>query len=395
VKIAFVTTYDAEDVNSWSGTPYYMSKAFIDAGLEVEFIGSLKNCPLNLAFRFRELLYNKILKKKFGGYYRDIEPRALRYLAKQVNERLQRSEVDIILSPGAWPIAYLEISKPIVLWTDATFANSLGYYPGLTELNRLTKENFHKYERNVLRHASLSCFSSEWAARTAIDYYKADCNRVKVVPFGANLDSTRTINDIIQFSRKKKRDQCELLFVGKEWERKGGDIAIKIADILNKGGLKTILHLVGIKELSLNNLPGFVINHGFLSKAIPEERDKIEELFSQSHFFVLPTRADCTPMVFPEANSFGLPIITFNTGGISSIITDEINGKMFDPAVETGEITEYIKCLFSDIDRYNRLSLTAFNEYETKLNWNTSIAKMIFYFNKILAKNSFTSKSVY
>ena len=69
MKIAFVTTYDAEDIRSWSGTAYYMAKSLIEAGVEVEFIGDLKNrSEKSLKSRLRNLLYSRILSKKYGKY---------------------------------------------------------------------------------------------------------------------------------------------------------------------------------------------------------------------------------------------------------------------------------------------------------------------------------------
>lgn len=387
MKIAFVTTYDAQDINCWSGIPFYMSKAFMDAGVEVEFIGNLKEKSFKLSFMLKSLFYNKILNKKHGIYYHYFEPLVLKYYAKQVYKRMQQSNADIIFSPGAHPIAYLNINKPIVLWTDATFANMVGYYPGYSEYSKLTKNNCDQYEKNVLNRAHLSCFSSDWAANSAVNYYKAERNTIRTVPFGANLDSVRTEEDIIQFDKIKKRDVCELLFVGRGWKRKGADRAIKVADSLNRNGVKTILHLVGVTDIPLKKMPDFVIDHGFLNKATLEGRNKIDQLFRQSHFFILPTRADCTPVVFSEANSFGLPVITCNTGGIPSIISDNINGKMFDENINIEECSEYIKATFQDVERYKKLSLSSFNEYKTKLNWKVSISKMISYMNDILQNN--------
>lgn len=386
MKVAFVTINDALDVNSWSGIPFYMAKAFIDAGVEVEFIGDLKKCPVYLSFRLKNIFYNKILKKKCGVYYRYFEPKALKYLASQVSEKMQNSNANIILSPGALPIAYLKTDKPVVLWTDATFVNMIGYYPGYSEYSKETKDNCHQYEKKVLSNSQLSCFSSQWAADSAIEYYKADPQKVKIIPFGANFETVRTIEDILQINKTKQHVVCELLFVGQEWERKGGDIAIKIAEFLNEKGIKTILHLVGIKDIPLKNIPDFVVNYGFLNKATSEGRKKIETLFIQSHFFILPTRADCTPMVFSEANSFGLPVITYNTGGIASVITDDVNGKMFAPNTNIEECAEYIKNIFCNIDQYKKLTLSSYNEYRTRLNWKVSVDQMISHMENILKK---------
>ncbi|HZY26250.1 MAG TPA: hypothetical protein VFE71_10510, partial [Bacteroidales bacterium] len=123
MKIAFVTTYNARDINSWSGTPYFMSRSFIDAGVEVEFIGELESLPkASLSSKLKEAFYDRLFKGKKGKFVMDYEPEYLKYYASQVQKRLENSDSDIVFSPGAIPIAYLSTNKPIVMWSDATFA---------------------------------------------------------------------------------------------------------------------------------------------------------------------------------------------------------------------------------------------------------------------------------
>jgi glycosyltransferase involved in cell wall biosynthesis len=385
MKIAFVTTYDAQNIRNWSGTPFYMSKALMDEGATLEFIGNLEDCPDHFSFRLKDRIFNKILKGKLGTYYRFYEPRYLKYYSEQVQKRVEKMDIDIILSPGALPVAYLNTGKPIVMWSDATFAAMLGYYPEYSHFSSVTKKNCNLYEKNLFQRARLSCFSSGWAADSAIQYYKADPGKVKVLPYGANLVSDRETDDIVKLNNKKSKDTCQLLFIGKDWERKGADTAIAIAGELNKLGLKSTLHLVGINEIPIPVLPDFVINHGFLSKDSAVDKDKINELFGQSHFFVLPTKADCTPIVFSEANSFGLPVITSNTGGIPSIITNDVNGKLLAKDPDIKSCAEYIKEVFTDFDRYIRLSLSSFNEYKARLNWKVSASKIMSYMENILS----------
>ncbi|MGN6530520.1 MAG: glycosyltransferase, partial [Ginsengibacter sp.] len=87
---------------------------------------------------------------------------------------------------------------------------------------------------------------------------------------------------------------------------------------LNEKYVKTELTIVGCSPPERVSLPDFVHVHGFIDKSKKEGKNLINKLYSENHFFILPTIAECTPVVFSEANSFGLPVITTNTGGISS-----------------------------------------------------------------------------
>jgi glycosyltransferase involved in cell wall biosynthesis len=382
MKIAFVTTYDATDINSWSGTPYYMSKSFIDYGVEVEFIGNLKS-PSRLIPRIKEIVFNRLFKGKFGEFISFYEPSNLKCFAAQVEKKLQVSNADIVFSPGALPIAYLKTNKPIVMWSDATFA-VMHNYSGFTNLCSSTIRSCHMYERNVIKRLSLAIFSSEWAAKSAIEYYRANENIVKVIPYGANIAFDRTIKEIIEINKLKSRSICKLLFVGKYWERKGGNAAVNIACELNNLNIKTELTILGCMPPNSSLLPNFIKIIGFVDKSKKEGNDLFERLYKENHFFVLPSIADCTPIVFSEANSYGLPVITTNTGGIPSIIKDDVNGKMFDVKLDAVECAKYIGQIFTDFDKYEEFSIKAFEEYITVLNWKVSIAKIFLYLQQLL-----------
>ncbi len=383
-KLAFVTTYNARDIKNWSGTPFYMSKALMNYGFEIDFIGDLKDMPRPSSIaRGRSLLYDKILKNRLGKYDVFYEAENLKYIARQVQDRLSQEEVDVIFSPGAIPIAYLETSKPLVMWTDATFAVMYEYYPSYSGLNLRTIRNCHSYERNVHKRLSLAIFSSEWAANSAINQYGVDPSIVKVVPFGANIECHRTVSDINKMNEEKSHNNCKLLFIGQDWYRKGAETAVEVVKEMNNRGIKTELSIVGCYPPSSYQLPDYVTAYGFVDKNNPDGMKLINKLYAESHFFILPTIAECTPIVFSEANSYGLPVITTNTGGISSIIKDEVNGKMFGESINILKCSSYICDHFTDYNTYCNFSLSAFNEYLLNLNWETSIRKVAQLIEKI------------
>lgn len=381
MKVFFVTIYDAQDIRNWSGTSYYLSKTFKDAGIEVEFIGNLKSLSNRFSISWiRNLIFNKILKRKRGSYLSFYEPKNLKHIAKKVQEELKNKEGGIVFSSGSIPIAYLDSNKPIVFWTDATFAVMHNYYNEFTDLDKRTINNCHNYERNVLKRSSLAIFSSQWAANSAIRDYGTNPDKVKVIPYGANIDFKRTLNDIIENNKKKSKDTCKLLFIGQDWKRKGGENAVLVTKELNKQNIKAELSIVGcVPPISSSLLPDYIHVIGFIDKSKKEGEVLMNQLYSESHFFILPTIAECTPIVFSEANSFGLPVITTSTGGISSVIKNDFNGKMFDPEVDVDEWCSYIGNIFRNHEQYENLSLKSYNEYLTKLNWDISVKKCIDY----------------
>jgi len=367
MKIAYVTTYDASDVHGWSGLGFHLANALKKERAEMDFIGNL-NIRHDRLTRIKKLFYSKALGQRYQ-YQR--EPWVAEGYADQIESRLDPS-IDCIVSPGSIPIARIRSKIPTVIYTDATFAGMVGFYDDFSNLCAETIRNGHRLEQEALSSCSLAVYSSDWAAKTAIENYSVDPRKVRVIPFGANVDSNRTREDVKMMIRSRPKDVCRLLFIGVDWQRKGGPLALEIADRLNKAGLKTELHIAGLRQPPVDPLPDFVIDHGFISKSTPEGRTKLDQLIAGSHFMVLMSKAEAYGLVLCEANSFGVPDIASNVGGIPTIIRDEINGKVFPPEASAPDIALYIANLFSDYDRYEDLALTSFGEYQQRLNWNIS-----------------------
>ena len=366
MKAAFVTSSDPSNVQAWSGSIFYMLQAIQNAGIITFTIGNLKEGDWNLS-KFKKLLYLIVSKK---NYLRNRELLICKNYASQINKRLVSSEYDFIFSPGTLELAHLKSDKPIVIWTDATFAGMLNFYPEFTNLASETIRNGHRLEQMTLSKCRLAIYSSEWAANSAISNYQIDPDKVKVVPFGANINSNRDSSDIIKLVDNKSFDTCKLLFIGVDWNRKGGDFVLDIAKRLNASGLRTELHVVGCKPPF--NSPSFVITHGFISKKTEQGRKRIDKLFSEAHFLVLPTKAECFGVVFPEANSFGLPCLATNVGGIKTAIRDGINGWTFPLGASAEIYCDKIKLLMSSKDDYKRFSARCFQEYTERINWDSS-----------------------
>jgi glycosyltransferase involved in cell wall biosynthesis len=368
MKLAYVTAWDARDRSKWSGLGYYMARALEQQSHTVEYVG-----PLRVSQRWylwaKKQLYARGLKKR---YLPDRDPPVAKGFARQASRRLSRLAVDIVFSPGTVPIAYLESEQPIVFWTDSTFAGMVDFYPEFTNLCRETLQNGTALEAAALERAALAVYSSEWAAQTAIQSYGVAQTKVHVVPFGANIDETPTLDVVRGMVAARSTRVCKLLFLGVAWFRKGGDIALEVARELNAAGLPTELMVVGCKPRIPGPRPHFVRYGGTISKSSPTRVIELKALMAESHFLVLPSRADCTPVVFNEANAFGVPCLATAVGGIASIIRNGVNGSTFarDAAIST--YCEYIWTHFSDLQAYRDLALSSFREYETRLNWSVA-----------------------
>ncbi|MBC7886510.1 MAG: glycosyltransferase family 4 protein [Ferruginibacter sp.] len=367
MKISYVTNYDAMDIHNWSGLGYSIAKMLENQHAEIDYVGNLE-LQTNIVLRLKQRIYKRLTGQCFEL---EREPFVAGSFARQIQLKL-KTDTDIIFSPASTPISLLKTNKPKVFYTDATFAGMLGFYDAFSNLTKESIRHGNYLEQKALDSVALAIYSSDWAAKSAMDDYHINPAKIKVVPFGANVQNNLQYDDIKNIIQNRKKEVCNLLFIGVEWKRKGGDIAIKITERLNELGIKTQLHMVGAKKIPIETLPGFVIDHGFVSKATEEGRNRINDLLATSHFLLLPTRADCTPVVYSEANSFGLPCISTNVGGISTIIRDNVNGKTFDLDTDVNEWCNFIIDYFTDAKKYNDLCLSSFSEYQNRLNWNVA-----------------------
>jgi glycosyltransferase involved in cell wall biosynthesis len=370
MRIGYVTTYDASDVTEWSGLGYFIAKALENQSIEVVPVGPLTEYS-DSTLRAKHFFARYVTRKR---WLKEREPRVLQSYADQVASKLKSLAVDVVFSPGTIPISYLECDLPIAFWTDATCAGMTNFYPGWSNLTKDSRRNGNSMEQAALSKCRLAIYSSDWAAETAKGNYEVDARKVKVVPFGANISRQQNLEDVRRSIGQRPMNYCKLLFVGVEWYRKGGDIAVEIARGLNQRGLKTELTIVGCAPPE--ELPAFVSTNGFLSKTNEAKRSRLDQLFAESHFVILPTRADCVPVVIAEANSFGVPVVTSNVGGIPTVVNHGVNGAMFPTESFAGQACEFILSAMNDTATYRRLAEGALGQYEDRLNWNVAGQKV-------------------
>jgi len=364
LKIAYASTFDPTDVGSWSGCSHHLARALLEDGsVSLDYVGPLAEMRSPI-FPLKRTLYRLAGK----NYLPKVDPLVLRDYARQTAAALEETGADVILSLDAHPIAYLETRTPIVYYWDCTFLGNLEY-PWFQTLAPESIAYGHQMERRALEKCRLAVFSSDWAVQTAIDGYRVDESKLRVAPLGANLDCDRTAETVARIVDGRSRTRCDLLFLGIDWKRKGGDVAYAAAKQLNAMGLETTLTIVGCAPEVDEAIPTYVKCLGFIDKADPHGRGKIEALLAQSHFLILPSVAESFGTVFCEASSFGTPSLARRVGGIPTAVRDGVNGQLFERNADPSAYACFVLELFRDFSRYRSLALSSFEEYQSRLNW--------------------------
>lgn len=353
--IGYVAPTDPfKDKKEWSGTYYGLCEALKMGGYQVEY---------------NNMMTNKFLAKVYRVFYGKgsfIHSRLMsRYHINSIDKDLNK--YDLIFIPAQVDIvAGLKTSTPIIYYTDGTIPLMVDYY-WFNFSNRAIKEA-KLIEERALKNASLNIFSSEWAANSAIKDYGIDSNRVDVLPFGANIDDSLINYKVKDYSQTKK---LNILFSGVDWVRKGGNIAVDTVKRLNERGINSTLYVCGIRNedfpTELNNVD-YVKNVGFLNKNEESDLQKYLDIWENTDIFILPTRAECSAIVLNEANAYGVPILTTETGGLANYVINGINGQRLPLQANGKDYASVIEDWIKD-KKLEKLSLGARKLYETSNSW--------------------------
>lgn len=372
LRVGLVSIPDASDVTTWSGIPFQILNQLRAQGVHVEVYS-----PLHSKMKYALAPAKLMARIRGKSLSLDHFQVVLDSYAKQISALLLSRPVDVVVSTSTIPITRLECQQPIVVWADAVFHSMYEYYGNaFSNLTNGALIRARSQEEEGLERCAIAAYSSSWAAESAKQL--TDPRKVRILPFGSSLPVQHSKKDIAISSKEKRAlrpKRCELLFVGVNWERKGGDLAVETARLLNDAGIKTTLRVVG--SVPPGSLPDFVISTGFINKSTAEGMRRFVELFQAADFFILPTKAEAAGIVFSEANSFGVPSLTYATGGVQDYVLDGISGVCLTPGSTARDFAVSIEAILANSEMYERLSLNAFMEYKNRLNWEESVRQLI------------------
>lgn len=369
MKICFLSRLNPYNYKSWSGTSYHI---FMNLAThhKVTWIGDRHMSVLLRILIKLNIFIEQFLGIKRGYPYFNKWHSMLK--GRNLKKTVNRGKFDVIVSPNSPDqIAYLSTTVPIIYLRDTTFQLFVNYYPTFFGLSSSAIQEGNEIERNAINNSSKVIYSSDWAAESAIQFYGLKKERVAIISFGANLLFNSPTNKELC---NNPDGGCTLLFVGLDWYRKGGEIAYKTFLRLREDGVKCKLIIVGCNpDLEKDD---DVEVEPYLDKNSKHDLNRLLDIYSRSHFIVLPTIADCTPIVFSEAAAFGIPVLTTDTGGNSSIIKEGVNGYLFPPGTDEQIYANRIKLILEDTGLYQKLRNNCRVEFETKLSWDIWIRRV-------------------
>ncbi len=175
----------------------------------------------------------------------------------------------------------------------------------------------HNHVKQTYAQAAYLLPWSGWVRDSLIEHYGVSEDKIRVLPPGINLKKWRRRHDPVTPAGGKE-SKVKILFVGGEFERKGGDMLLNVA---NREGLRECeFHLVTRSSVKVTG-DNIVVHNN-----VDANSEELIALYQQADIFALPTRADVFSLAGLEAMAMNLPVIITNVGGTGEIVRNGETG---------------------------------------------------------------------
>jgi glycosyltransferase involved in cell wall biosynthesis len=358
-----------------------MTHALMRQGCEVSFL--LQKKEQGAAF---VRLQDTIARLWTGRYmFREHDPRITGHFPEEIsNVAASQHPVDAVLGVSPSHLATTNCPVSSIVWADTMSTEVRDRYLGYKHIAKRSIKECHSSEQAVLSSCTLVVFTNQWAADVACESYSFDQRKVRVIPYGANLLSTLTKEEIAECLNRRDAREYELLFVGPDWKRKGAQIAIDTTSVMRAHGVNVHLTLVGCVPPPAVSLPEYVTVIKKIDKSTPRGHALLASLYMQSHLLILPNWAETCAGALSEASAYGVPSLCTRLGGNGTFIKNGMNGQLFPLDAGATDYAEYALELLGDPQKYTAMCWSSFERFQTDLNWDVAVSRLIAEMKKVL-----------
>jgi glycosyltransferase involved in cell wall biosynthesis len=157
--------------------------------------------------------------------------------------------------------------------------------------------------------------NSRWVKESIVRDYLLPQEKIHIVGVGASMHF-----DINNVSMKEK---CNILFVGIDWDRKGGEMLLEAFYSVRKKIKDVTLTIIGNSPaISDSNVKVL----GKLDKTVPSHMHNIQDAFCKASLLCVPSLFEPFGICFLEAQLFKVPPVTFEGEGRRDAIIDGVTG---------------------------------------------------------------------
>ncbi|WP_431299211.1 glycosyltransferase family 4 protein [Tabrizicola sp. BL-A-41-H6] len=218
-------------------------------------------------------------------------------------------------------------------------------------------------EAEIYANACVVFVRSENIRRSLTNEYRTDPKKVEVVYAGSNLQEGRPINDAAV-----ERDPFTILFVGLDWERKGGPELLAAFRLLRKKHPEARLVIAGASPDVPADLEGVEVIGEVCN-------DVLGQLYRRAGIFCLPTRREPFGIVFLEAMQHGLPVVGTDIGAQRDFIRNGETGFRV-PVRDPDAIASALCKLCDDPNAAKEMGQRGEQLIRDRYNWKSVVEKI-------------------
>ena len=173
------------------------------------------------------------------------------------------------------------------------------------------------------------------------------------------------------------RDSTLLLYVGRLGAEKEIDRIKPVLEAIPNARLALVgdgPHREALEEHFADTPTHFV---GYL------RGQELAEAYASADAFIFPSRTETLGLVLLEAMAAGTPVVAARSGGIPDIVTDGVNGYLFDPSDDEGAIAA-TKMLLERPEERDALRDNARQEAE-RWGWSAATQQLRTYYQSVLS----------
>lgn len=175
-------------------------------------------------------------------------------------------------------------------------------------------------EAEIYRNAAHVCTFGSWIRQLLVYRYGVPDDKVSCAGGGASVTpDAPPPTDLARYARRN------VLFVGVDWERKGGPDLLAAFRLLRARLPAATLTIVGCSPPEAEGVEGCAV----LGKLPPVD---VATCYLEASCFCMPSRFEPFGVVYVEAAHFALPVIATTVGDIGDMVHDGDNGWRAPPS---------------------------------------------------------------
>jgi glycosyltransferase involved in cell wall biosynthesis len=214
---------------------------------------------------------------------------------------------------------------------------------------------FERYKwrlnRDCFRAARHLVTWANWTKRGLVADYGVPADKVTVIPPGVNTDEWRR-----PAPRVREDEPVKILFVGGNFERKGGKVLLDAFRRLSAEGERGDAPQVELHLVTRDAVPA---GRGlFVYNDLNANSSRLKRLYHECDIFCLPTYGDSMPLVLSEAGAAGLPAVTTSVAAIPEVVSDGETGFII-PTGDAAALTAALRTLVCDRELRLRVGAAA------------------------------------